>query len=259
MKITFMGTGAASLNLERKNTSLLFTASGESVLVDCSGTPLREVARAGISPAQLSRICVTHSHADHLYGFPSLIHMLWMWDGLRPGKQLEIAGPGEALSTLQQLEDACAFSAKEHAVRLTYVELDGDGGEFATLSDWKVCYFPVTHGGFQAVGYQFRSSDNRKVIYTGDALADQRVDLVLQGSIDLLIHDCGGGLRRNANHAGAQDIFDMVATSGAEVARIALTHLPELTSSELSQIREMARDLSASELLIPSDGESLTL
>lgn len=68
MKITFLGTGAADWDWKnlppgtRKSTCTLI---GASSLVDAGPCVLQGLADAGVSPANIRDLLITHSHTDH--------------------------------------------------------------------------------------------------------------------------------------------------------------------------------------------------
>jgi ribonuclease Z len=96
----FLGTSGAVPSRERDTTSLVFVGAGESVLVDCGGSPLQELALAGVDPATLSRVIITHIHPDRAYALPSLVQgllLLGRKDPLRIACRAEHVDPLRAL------------------------------------------------------------------------------------------------------------------------------------------------------------------
>lgn len=256
MDVTMLGTGAATLNTERQNTSLLLDTGTELMLIDCSGTPLRSVARAGGDVQSLRRVLLTHSHADHVYGLPSLVHMLWLHGGMRPGKSLDIYGPADAVAAARQIVDAFDLTNKKDAVEINYTRLDDRGDTFLEFDGWSAACFTVTHGGFDAIGYSF-SNGERRLVYSGDALADEHIDEALAIPSNVVVHDCGGGLKSNPGHAGAEEIAEIV--QGREVERLALTHLPQMTDEQVSELISYTQDRVPAVVSVPSDGDSFTV
>jgi len=71
-----LGSGTAVPTAERDNTALAFRMDGATVLIDCPGSVEQKLARAGIDPLRLDVAVITHTHVDHAYGLPSLVHNL---------------------------------------------------------------------------------------------------------------------------------------------------------------------------------------
>lgn len=100
IKIVFLGTSDAVPSAGRNHPAFLLTYLGENILVDCGEGTQRQFRRAGINPCKLTKILITHWHADHILGLPGLIKTLGM-SGYR--KRLEICGPKGTKAMLDQL------------------------------------------------------------------------------------------------------------------------------------------------------------
>jgi len=76
MDFIFLGTSGAVPSAARDTTSLVFVGDGGAILVDCGGSPVQKLRRAGVDPLSIDHVVVTHIHPDHAYGLPALIHNL---------------------------------------------------------------------------------------------------------------------------------------------------------------------------------------
>jgi len=76
MDFTFLGTSGSIPSLARDTTSLVFAGDAGAILVDCGGSPVRKLRRAGVDPLSIHHVVVTHLHPDHSYGLPALVHNL---------------------------------------------------------------------------------------------------------------------------------------------------------------------------------------
>src|SRR5215813_12899539 len=76
MEFTFLGSSAAVPSAARDTTSLVVVGDGGAILVDCGGSPVQKLRRAGVDPLSIDHVVVTHLHPDHAYGLPALIHNL---------------------------------------------------------------------------------------------------------------------------------------------------------------------------------------
>ncbi len=73
MRVCFLGTSSAEPTAGDGYTSFLIEAGSRLVLVDASGNPVQSLLRAGRDPLSLEILVLTHHHADHLGGYPSLV------------------------------------------------------------------------------------------------------------------------------------------------------------------------------------------
>ena len=74
----------------RNTTSLLISYRKENILVDCGEGTQKQIRRAGISPAKITRIFISHWHGDHVLGLPGLIQTM---SAVGYEKTLRIYGP----------------------------------------------------------------------------------------------------------------------------------------------------------------------
>lgn len=75
-RIVFLGTAVAMANADQDTTYMVFDTPGFPFLIDCAGSPAHKLQRLGLDPRDLGGILLTHSHADHIYGLPSLVQDL---------------------------------------------------------------------------------------------------------------------------------------------------------------------------------------
>lgn len=99
-KIVILGSGTSIPAATHDLSSAALATPAGIVLFDCGGSPLHKMAQAQLDPVNISHIAVTHEHADHTCGFPSLLVGLWLLGRTAP---LPLYGPPAALEVLQQL------------------------------------------------------------------------------------------------------------------------------------------------------------
>ncbi len=73
MKIKFLGTGSGLASLKRFHSSILITSSGYNLLVDCGDGISRAILKQNIDFNSIDSILISHLHADHYAGLPSLL------------------------------------------------------------------------------------------------------------------------------------------------------------------------------------------
>src|SRR5437867_9325628 len=76
MHFAFLGTSGSVPSAARDTTSLVFVVPQGAILIDCGGSPIQKLRRAGVDPNALAVVVITHIHPDHAYGLPALIRNL---------------------------------------------------------------------------------------------------------------------------------------------------------------------------------------
>ena len=90
IEVHFLGTGAAIPSKHRGHTSIALRYNGEIILFDCGENIQRQMIWAGLSPMKISRIFITHFHADHFAGLLALPQSLGL---LKRKEPLYVYGP----------------------------------------------------------------------------------------------------------------------------------------------------------------------
>jgi ribonuclease Z len=104
MKVIPLGTSSGKPTLKRNVSGLALVREAEWLLFDCGEAMQIQIARAGLSPARLTAIFITHLHGDHFNGLPGLLSSM----GLdRRARELTVVGPPglrEYIDTLARLK-----------------------------------------------------------------------------------------------------------------------------------------------------------
>ena len=88
--ITFLGTGSPVPTVRRNHPAILLKYKDENILVDCGEGTQRQFRKAGLNFCKVTKILITHWHADHVLGIPGMLQTMIM-NGYN--KKLEIYGP----------------------------------------------------------------------------------------------------------------------------------------------------------------------
>ncbi len=182
MEITFLGTGDAFGNGGRLQACISVRVAGFHALVDCGATSLIAMKRAGIDPASIDAVLVSHFHIDHFGGLPLLILDAQFTNRTRP---LAIAGPpGIAARAAEQMEVAFRGSSRTaQRFEVTYHEL---GPSATPIGPLAVHGIPVVHTpGSEAMGVRVEAA-GRALAYSGDTEWTPALATIADGA-DLLI------------------------------------------------------------------------
>ncbi|MDD5416754.1 MAG: ribonuclease Z [Candidatus Aenigmarchaeota archaeon] len=268
IEITLLGTGSAIPTPKRSHSSVLFHTGREYMLFDCGEGTQVQLQKAGISPLKITRIFITHWHADHFAGLLPLIETLHLEKRTEP---LEIYGPDASRFVDAILELSywgVGFDIKAKNVKAGEKIFSNEQFEISTVK---------TKHSVPSVGYCFKEKDHwhidikkalkrglsgqklseikekgkirnillksvakmtpgRKILYSGDTLISMDLFKAAKNA-DILIHD-GTGLKNmeRKSHASAKDVARL--SKKYKVKKLILTHLSKKykTNNEILKV-----------------------
>lgn len=100
IEIVFLGTAAPLPTKERSLVSTLLISNGKKFLIDCGEGVQRQLLFSGRGFRGLSKVFITHDHADHLLGIGGLVFAL---DSLCSSSSLEIFSSNLTLAKVRVL------------------------------------------------------------------------------------------------------------------------------------------------------------
>ena len=259
MRIKFFGVGSAEPSPLEHNLSLLLESENTPLLVDCGGSPAHSILAASLNLNDFTDIFLTHSHTDHIYGLPSLVHSKWMSEGRRSGKKLRLFGSSETLSFARQLLRVFRFDSKRHAVEIEYVAVR-DGDEIrASISKHGVMLrsVPVQHGDARTNGIAIECGHDTKVFFSSDTVIFNGLDRYVNQECAVWIMDAGGGWESNAGHAGLNDVFEY-ADRREFRGTLYLVHLPPTRERFLQEVLAKSLD-KRYKVVLPADGDEIEI
>lgn len=243
-ELIVLGTAASVPDAEHDTVGMVLRGPGWAVLVECGGSPLHKLARAGVGSEDICAVILTHRHADHLYGLPMLVQGLWLGGREDP---LPLYGPAETLEVARRLlglfglaERADMFALEWHPVPLR------EGRRVSEVQGVEITAAPMRHGQVQAMAVRFEdTATGRAIVYSADTEPCPALVRLAMGA-DLLIHEASGDHVGHSTPAQAAEI-----AREAGVARLALIHYPvhgvnlegwRLAAAEFPGPVELARD-----------------
>jgi ribonuclease Z len=265
-RVVFLGTGGA-LNPERYQAAILVESGATRVLLDTGGGLglVRRLHGAGIDPASIGHVFLSHRHLDHVGGLEPLLLTMWL-AGVRPGGLAApvrlYALPASAAAIRATLAAADAVGEQRLGPRLAWVTPSAGAptalGDGVRLRLAAVDHLPV---GGEAAGCVVES-DGLRVVYSGDTRPCEALVESAQGA-DLLIHEVGGveahaDAVHRIGHSTAADAARVAARAG--VRALALFHLPApewVTPAAL--LAEARRHAPGVEVFVSEDGQVLGL
>jgi ribonuclease BN (tRNA processing enzyme) len=239
MRVTFVGTGDAFGSGGRYNSCLHLTDARRSWLLDCGASAFLALNRAGIDPAAISTVLVTHFHGDHFAGLPFLF-----LDGLyhTPRSQtLTIVGPPGIEARFMALMAATfpGYVERPRPFKLVFREI----APGATLAHdgATVTAFAMVHDDAvgPCLGYRI-AVDGRVIAFSGDTRWTEAI-VPLGAGADLFVCECYA-------LAGPMHVhltYEVLKARLPEIAarRVILTHMSdEMLAAGAEIAEERARD-----------------
>ncbi len=192
--ITLLGTGSPMADPNRAGPATLVQAGGEHYLVDCGRGVLMRLAGAGVPVSQLTAVCITHLHSDHITDLNDVITAMWITT-FEPTPLRIIGPPG----TKEVVGHILASLGPDIGYRLAHhedltepplveiTETDGAGQPDVSVGGVRLTTAPTDHRPVEpSIAFRF-DHDHVAVIVAGDTVPCERLDALCAGA-DALVH-----------------------------------------------------------------------
>jgi ribonuclease Z len=295
MDIWTVGTSSAVPTRERGLAANLINYKGERILFDCGEGTQRKLMTDKLGLMKISRIFISHWHADHFSGLLGLIQTMEMEGREEP---LYIYGPPRTEEFTDRILDTGYFQRNFDIFVEDIIE-----GEEIVGEGYRVEPFEVEHG-INAFGYSFIEDDQRKankkkmkqyglesspkigklksgesiewngkrispedvieevpgrkIVYSGDTSKCENMIQHAEGS-DLLIHEATclhEMIEERKGHTSAKQAGEVARE--ADVQKLVLTHISRRFRNSDEELKaEASEEFENSE--VASDGEKFTV
>lgn len=101
MKITLLGTGSPIPDPLRAGPCTLVQAADRNILVDCGRGALMRSMAAGVLPAMIDTLLITHLHSDHITDVNDLVTTRWVMQPVHV--PLKVYGPAGTRAMIDAL------------------------------------------------------------------------------------------------------------------------------------------------------------
>lgn len=222
MRLQIIGCGDAFGSGGRLQTSYLIDSGPDRLLLDCGASTGIGLARAGIDPATIPSILISHLHGDHFSG------LVWfVMQGHYVGKRtapLEIVGPPGIAARFEAATEILfpGSGGIERKFPLSFREISAGGP--AKIAGFDVEVFEVEHPS-GAPSHALRLvSGGRTLAFTGDTQWTE--SLVAAGrNADLYLMECYMFSGSPRYHMAWETIAKNLDRIGAR--RVVLTHMSD--------------------------------
>jgi ribonuclease Z len=256
VRLRMLGTSAAMPSARRGNVSFVLWAD-RPLLVECGPTAPWQLLRLGLDHRAISDVFISHVHGDHSLGLPMLL-TLGQLDG-RPWP-LRIYCPASAVERLRALTTACYPSLAP--IILERVEWLGLPEQVATRLDLGGGLTFRSAPGKHSVpelAYRFEQG-GQALVYSGDTGPAEAVQELARGAT-LLLHEATWSETIDGittpDHTSCRQAGQLA--SGAQVERLGLVHLHKNYLGREAELHAEASAGYSGEVVIPDDGDELSL
>ena len=260
MKLTLLGTGCPSVDLDRHGPANLVDGGPESqLLVDCGSGVTHRLLEAGCPGSQLDALLLTHLHSDHIVDLFQLIISSWHQGRKHPQRVFGPPGTKKFVDGLMslwapELKQRIAHEKRSSIEALNIEVEEISGGDTLNFGDMTVRVVAVNHLPVRhAFGFIFETSDARLAI-SGDTAYCPALIEAAKG-VDMLLHEVLihrelpiiEGMR-SAETVAAMQAYHTVADQVGKVAyeagagKLVLTHFVPPKFDEKSLLNEVAQD-----------------
>ena len=158
VEITFLGTGCMQPTKTRNHAGVLLSYKKEYILFDCGEGIQRQMRIAGVKPAKITRLCITHWHGDHVFGIPGLLSSMGADRmGQEEEQVLHIYGPKGSKAYLTNMFKS--FAAKDI---IPYEVHEVSAGKVYEGDEFILEVQKLEHS-VPCIGYSFREKDKLRI------------------------------------------------------------------------------------------------
>lgn len=229
-RMILLGVGTAVPDADRECTHMVWDAPEGPLLIDAGGNAYGRLLKAGVDPQSLRGIVLTHSDADHVYGFPILLTQLFLAGRREP---IPVYGLPPTLEVVQALIDASRISSYMLAVTWNPIQ----AGDDIFIDPSYQLHTALTEHGRPCIALRFEDQQSgRTLVCSADTQPCESVARLAQGA-DVLIHEAT--VREEmAGHSTPRQAGAVAAQAGA--GRLVLVHFsPRWTMPEAEALDEV--------------------
>ena len=250
MKIKFLGTGSGKTSLNRYHSSLLITSNNFDLLVDCGDGISKAILKQNIDFNSIDSILISHFHADHFAGLPSLITQMKLSSRKN---DLKIFVHSSEKSFLEDFIFHSYLFKDRMTFKLKIISFDEEN-EIKVSED--LCFISKLNShlekyrkydqqnklGFASLSFLFEDDENA-VIYSGDIGTENDL-LLFDQKVDWIITE--------TTHIKPENLLNIL--NKIESSKLILTHIGDDYEKSLKSFQQSLPDELKSRIILAFDG-----
>jgi hypothetical protein len=179
-----------------------------------------------------------------------------MW--LNKSLNLNIYAEDFVINIIKDMIKLYNLDSKTNPVNINYItinDLDKKSQKIIIVNDYSIFAFRTTHGNEIAFGIKIINDLlDENIVFSSDAVADKKIEDIIDKKTKVLIQDCGAGLNNNNSHGGAIDLNKILLST---IKKVYLTHLNDFSIEYLEKMRGSIHCISSENIVIASDFSTL--
>ncbi|MCS7286524.1 MAG: MBL fold metallo-hydrolase [Anaerolineae bacterium] len=245
-RIVFLGSAASLASAEADSFYMALVEPGGGIfLLDCGGSPIHKLLKAGLSPLFLQGILLSHHHPDHLYGLPYLIQGLWLMGRREPLPIWAMPEGCDAVRKLMEVWDWSAFRGFR-GVECHPIE-PREMAKVLESEAFEITASPVDHL-IPSLAFRIRSKlSGKAVVCSGDTAPSEKVVRLAEKAF-ILVHESTGLF---PGHSSAYQAGEIARKS--QVSLLILAHFNPMMDPE--ELVEEAQRAFNGPVKLASDGD----
>ena len=230
IELLFLGSSNA-MTIEKYNTCFLIKQSHNTLLVDTGGGHeiLKQFKDNNVTIADIDAIFISHSHIDHILGFPFLFRLM--------------------ILNQKKMKIICSKKIKQELMNLLYMDIPTSLEQNKQLLDFHLiensdfyCNFHFFLVDERQYGF-ILEQEGKKIVFMGDVPCnDENLEKVK--GCDVLIHEAYCSIKDNEeimhHHSTVEDVMELSKKIGAK--KVVVIHSKTDLSSFASDTVVIAKE-----------------
>lgn len=243
-----------------ETTCFAVRGEGFTLLIDVGTSPVAQLAAANQRLTDITHIFLSHSHADHLQGFASLVFSRTLQErATGKAAPLQILGTDSMLATCKSL---LALFYPDRKFELVWVPLVGSE-PVALTPTVTVKPFRAAHT-VESTGIRIAVANENVLAFTSDTALTEEISGNCTG-VGTLLGECFGTkadfdqVMTAQRHMSAEDVGQLAST--ARVRQLVLFHMhaPYRQEAKRAEMLRIIADRFGGKIIFPEAGKPIPL